>query len=734
MPAARPIIQRKVEATSFLTLMQEQTLLQQHVMRNPGDYAGKLVTVGFEHEFGSMIDDNLKGISHLQLAESTNRMPYRDLPFYLETDADKAIEMVDPPFLVETVEEGVPIPHPVDIDIIMRLIESRLYSLIQGFPTLNGFIQHMRSDPGIDFQVSAVQIEPMHLSHATTGDYTEGPTKDVSSPDLLRLRLGPSDKYNGTVIASQINFATTAKTYEKIKSFNPAEPAGKFLNTARHMAAFITGGMIAENEGQNIFISQLNRVLTEQMAVPFMEEMRAGQKMEFEGGAKIRDNPAAFRTAATLTSKIKDVNRVWIKDSLMSIGAGLLRDEDWSKISKQLIGALEKAAGMIPEESTDLELLRYYEAGKKSMIAMLIELKTQIDSGRTKPDSIYAPPKEPSFLEHDPKLLGARQDTYIAPDKVQMPGIWDRQRLHVVETRANGPRTIAQIANNDPTADQVVEDRRVDPSRGFKGYNILKHAYFKPADKNDPEGKSVWYDPVSKDERPIVNDPNRTRHMHYNPTIKMYFDPSMGLYWDDDRQAYYDQGLAMYYQPSPQRENSYYYSEDVKMRFNPDSKMYEDASKKKYYDPVRRAWVNPDTKEATFIHIASFTNPTQKIAYDPTSKAKDSRLLLKDIYPNYLRITAENTEKARILKTIGDIEIPHDTLPANMAGAAIGQRFGDSVTLRQVYFDFAGITANPQEAGARKLKDIGDTPIPSTTPPEQMVMTAYAEWVADLYK
>jgi hypothetical protein len=165
---------------------------------------------------------------------------------------------------------GVPIPHPVDVDIIIRLIENRLYGLIHSFPSLNEFIQEMRSDPGINFHVTAADIKPKNLSHMTKGNFT-GDAHTVAAADLLRMRLGPSDKYSGTVIATQINFATYAKTYEKLQSYNLTPPSGRFLSLGREMADFATKDLTGVNEGQTIFLSQMNRILSEQIAIPLNE-------------------------------------------------------------------------------------------------------------------------------------------------------------------------------------------------------------------------------------------------------------------------------------------------------------------------------------------------------------------------------------------------------------------------------------------------------------------------------
>ncbi|NHZ82514.1 hypothetical protein F2P44_25010 [Massilia sp. CCM 8695] len=213
------VIQRKINATTLPGLLTEQQRLQEDALKSPREYAGKLVTVGFEHEFGAFTDETLHGVSHLRIGESTARLPYKNLPFYLETDADNEIELVDPPFLIETVEPGKPVPHPADIDIANQIIEGFLYQQILNFPTLNQLVQAFRASAAIDFRVPPVKVQAENLSGHTKKNYTES-SKKLSSVDLLRQRLKPSQKYGGGKIATQVNFATNAQTYSDIQERN----------------------------------------------------------------------------------------------------------------------------------------------------------------------------------------------------------------------------------------------------------------------------------------------------------------------------------------------------------------------------------------------------------------------------------------------------------------------------------------------------------------------------------
>ncbi|MBB6270794.1 hypothetical protein HDF26_001221 [Pedobacter cryoconitis] len=610
-------IQRVVKATSFHDLLREQEELQRAVMTRPGDYAGKLVTVGFEHEFGMMIDEGLHGVSHLQIAESSNKMPYKNLPFYLETDAGNEIEMVDPPFLIETTKPGVPVPHPVDVDITMRIIEDRLYSLIQTFPTLENFVGAMQSNPGINFQVPAVQIKPMHLSQNTKGNFVEG-ANEVPSTDLLKMRLGPSDKYNGSNISTQINFATNPGTYLKMQDFNTMPAKNEFLSLGQDMANQVTKDLQVFSYEEGIFISQLNRVLAEQIAIPFMMGIQNMQEKEFLGGEKIRDSSlkSAFMQASLLSSKLKDIDRVWIKDSLMSIGAGLLGQEGFDALYSRLLEAKRVSGAIQMPDELSPDLFIYFEKAKTSIIAVLNEIINQIDNKETKPETIYKPGKKTEFLEHNPKLMGARQDTYIDPKNSQMPGIWDNTRLHVVETRSAGLEMLSQIYTNDASTKQVIPVQE----DGYVNYNLLKHGYFKPG--------VGYYDPVLKVTRPLVNDPHSLKYMHYNPLVDMYYDPNKGLYYDENRKAYFDQALGMYYKPDTKIEASYYYNNDssvIRLKYDSAENMYKDNQQEGiFYDHSKKSWFNKTTGEYRSVRLGQVTNPDKDIVFDPkTDNATD---------------------------------------------------------------------------------------------------------------
>lgn len=677
--ATNTIMQLRVTANNFSGLLNEQESLQKDVKKNPGNYAGKYVTVGFEHEFAGMEDELFHGVSHLQIAQSEEKLPYNNLPFFLETDAGNELEMVDPPLLIETVAEGKPIPHPVDVDIAARIIEGRLYDIVNQFPTVYELAAMLGSDPGIHFHIPRIQIEPKHLSHNTQGNFTEGKNQ-IAPHDVGQIRLRPSEKHSK--IATQINFATDAQTYFKMQEFNETKPEPGLLSIAEDMATHITQSIQVESEAQGMFVTFLHRVLSEQMAIPFMEQVRKMQQEEYEGGTKIRDSEHrdSFRKGAGLSSTIKDKNRVWIKDSLMSIGAGIMTEKDWEQLTPDLYNAKETAEKMTID-NTNEETERYFNLAKTNMVAALEELIEQIGEEMTTPKTIYTPNKGTEFLEHNPKLLGARQDTYISPGKAQMPGVWDNKRLHVVETRGRGLQALVALANDNPEKNQIVKDEAND-----KNYNVLRHGHFYNQ-TDSPTGKSGFHDPVfntfeeiggnlysNKDHKTPIEHTDR---MHYNPKIKMYYDPKMAMYYDAQKKAYYDQGLQMYYNG----KNKAYYNDDVTITLddkeNSETKgMYINEEKEVYYDPVKRAWYNAKTKKYTDVRTKVFTNPSENITYDPKSEKKKELkpgplVPLRTIYPNYDEAIQKETTGARILAQLGDVKIPDNTPPSQMSFVAM---------------------------------------------------------------
>jgi len=619
--AQRPA-QLRLKARTFSDLMAEQQELQEDAQEEPQKYAGKYVTVGFEHEFAGMADPALHGVSHLQLGQSTTTLPYTGLPFSLETDADNEIELVNPPFLIETTAPGQPVPHPVDVDIAIRVIENRLYDIVQQFPTIQDLISMLRADPGINFNKVKANLLPHHLSHATKGEYNKD-KNEIPEFDLRNIRLRPSEKHKS--IMTQINFATDAATYAEIVQNNIPQGGRARQAESEEMVKEISEFLLStkQNKAQEIFFTLLKRNLSEQMAVTAMTVVRNMQNREYFEDEKIKDSQhvGAFVELASYTSNLKDRHRIWIKDSLMSIGAGILSPDDWVYIMAVIEKALTFTVKFTPGDTLS-------ERAAANVKAALTEIHSQISEGKTRPDNIYRPQQDVEFLAHDPKLIGARQDTYVSPDKAQMPGIW-QQRLHVVETRSQGVNTLAGLQHGDwDRARSEADDH--DYKNKNVPYNFGRYGYFyKPKHdafmKNNPA--AVIDDPVHGQLRNFSGNPidqsftalPKEPFMHYNPKLDMHFDPHTGMYWDKEKQLYFNHTIGMYFNEA---ERKFVSPDGQELLQHVAVGKYKSNVRDEVYNSISRIWETPGGQ---FLRVATnteFSNPSKGIKYNPAQERK----------------------------------------------------------------------------------------------------------------
>lgn len=139
-PAAGLVIQREslfdMQGGSLPERLDKQFRAQQMVKDEYGDFADTPFTsVGFEYEFAEFKfngqpDHPLRDVTHLEIARSQPPAPFANLPFSVETDADNAIELVTPPFLIQTVGRH-PIPDPDVITDFNELMKRELGALAE---------------------------------------------------------------------------------------------------------------------------------------------------------------------------------------------------------------------------------------------------------------------------------------------------------------------------------------------------------------------------------------------------------------------------------------------------------------------------------------------------------------------------------------------------------------------------------------------------------------------------
>jgi hypothetical protein len=212
----------------------------------------RYTTVGFEHEFAQMMDGPLQGVSHLELAKSDLQMPVTELPFILETDAQNSMELVSPPFLLETLPDA-PIPLPDDVRKVDGMLDLELRKATGSNGRLLGdFITRFEGAAGITFawladKDSKVEIERKNFSHNTSGKIETGllgGAPKVKLQAIKNISIGPSEKGQASMgsakpdsspadqgpdvntkgeVISQVNFATSAKVFEAMRQLPKGE-------------------------------------------------------------------------------------------------------------------------------------------------------------------------------------------------------------------------------------------------------------------------------------------------------------------------------------------------------------------------------------------------------------------------------------------------------------------------------------------------------------------------------
>lgn len=469
-------VQRQIDAPNLAGLIHDQYLLQQDVKANPNDYAERYTTVGFEHEFAQMEDGPLRGRSHVEVAKSEQTMPYTGLPFFLETDAANALELVSAPLLIETIPHK-PIPLPDDVEAVDALFQQALTDKTDGNPTFNELVQSFAQEEGLRFTLNDVTLgwenlspnmpEPLSADNAT-----------VDAETLAAIRLKTSEKNGG--VHAQANFATDAETYIAIeRQHRRQRSAAPNTNTAAlaNFEATIRGelqgavdtvrGTLTVSPKLNGFLEVMARNLAGQISIPAISELAKVNKRAFQTGtipeknedirsatnpngdaAPRRGAPQLHPDVLSLSSNVKDTGSTWIKDNLINIGLGMLTPDDWRVVKRlckhgPLLTALTEERALpsaFTGNGANLDAKhRWAKLISKAMSQIRSHVKKlRLERATTNTDRLFVGPDERvHFLGHDPKWIAPRQDTFIDGEKVQMPGVWDNKRLHVVETRRN---------------------------------------------------------------------------------------------------------------------------------------------------------------------------------------------------------------------------------------------------------------------------------------------------------
>jgi hypothetical protein len=480
--------------SSLADYLHNQKVSQAKVKENPDRYRSMLTTVGFEHEFADMKDSPLSGVSHIEVAESTEGMPFTGIKFLVETDASDALELVSPPFLFPTTK-GSTVPKSDVVECADKLMKSSLYQILTErysklLPdnylnrkyinqTLEQLLIKLSTTTGFTFRLKEnIEIKPEYLSHKTklnvlkdhvSPDEDDG-NKLIVKPDSLKnISVGKSDKGEDESysISSQVNFATDMAMAGRLQQTG-ADHGDAAIRSDTIVYKRINEGLRAHipqpaagSAGLASFYPLLIARLAGLFSVYSQEQVRTVQAALHQDlvakatpGAGDRNlglpTPAKrkeFSVHASMMSFVKDMTPAWIKDHVLSLAKGMLTPGDYPKLLASLKAA--NVSGFTLPANIDAYLqaeghtttAAHWAAFIKELDLAIAILKIQIQVLIIPRGSTVSMDSKPNvgLYEHSSAYIGARQDTYQDPEKIQMPGIHPGKRLHVTEIRRGNP-------------------------------------------------------------------------------------------------------------------------------------------------------------------------------------------------------------------------------------------------------------------------------------------------------
>ena len=438
-------------------------------------------TVGFEFEFIQLKDEGketvLENVVHAELGKSTEPFGYTGLPFTLETDAAGSIELVTPPFIIDTLP-GTSIPEAEDVQKVSDLMETGLSTIVDGNAEKNvekagdieAMIGGLNKVMGITFYglYSKLTAENMlgPMSPELAKEEVVGKEKNriLDWDDLKGLKVRHSHKGGEDIpsgIVTQVNIAMTEEDYEKVADM-PNVLGGTFVwgdyapkleaerqKIEKKLSRFILWKDLLkfapEHEGHFKFlVKEIAWHLINTFALPSMQEHRTEGEAYWtkEKKEENRIHP---------DSNVKDLRGVWFKDSIRSLAIDIFKD--CPGCIEIFIIALSK----LIDEITDIKVPikqpllpngKLFEGIPQSMstidgknikgaIENLIAFLGTLASNRDRAQVVEDGRKRGGLGERGEDLgaFDIRPDTQLPSSKLPVaPGLAGK-RLHVVESR-----------------------------------------------------------------------------------------------------------------------------------------------------------------------------------------------------------------------------------------------------------------------------------------------------------
>jgi hypothetical protein len=177
---------------------------------------GKFITTGLEYDIGETSKDNpLQGIAHLELMKGNNGFP---LPYILETDAGNTLELVTPPYLLETVAPDKPFPAVKAVQQAIGEDNAAISTAFKKRQTINKTATGLADSLGITWKVSPLALAPSNLSLRA-----EIPAAKMAVKQHNELLLEKLKKQTPSASSSEAESGKDKAKEEKTKE--PEEPS-----------------------------------------------------------------------------------------------------------------------------------------------------------------------------------------------------------------------------------------------------------------------------------------------------------------------------------------------------------------------------------------------------------------------------------------------------------------------------------------------------------------------------
>lgn len=427
-------------------------------------------TVGYEFEFIQLKDGGngsvLQNVIHVELGKSNEKFEYTGLPFSLETDSSGTIELVTPPFIIDTYPE-TSIPIAADLLNVSNLMENALDNIVKKSMVLKNMMDNLETDLGITFSPLNAKITNKNMigemSSALSEKKTDSSIRNLDKNDLNDLELQKSKKLDSIPrtnekvkghlqkgIATQINIAMTTEDYLKMSDMpSPLSDENPDKQKIQECRDNIFNYLCLDEypDAFSPIIKEVSVYLANTCALEAMDAYREESNKYFNG-ENVKENDRGH-----LESSVKDFRGLWVKDSIKSMLYDIWNGETFNNDVERLAQFMKSLPDSMAQLSKKLNTIPTNSKFTQTICDAAKDLASfinQIDK------EIYdAPEHRPELCERGSGLnmYDARPDTYVASNLLPVaPGLGGKH-LHLIESRYQTPEEIVakiRTVMNDP--------------------------------------------------------------------------------------------------------------------------------------------------------------------------------------------------------------------------------------------------------------------------------------------